>query len=57
MLSIFCYSGFILTKILIIGEYLEKYSRYLTDVIYFFLGLYILWESGTILHVWNLILI
>lgn len=55
MLSIFCYLGFVLTKIPVIGEYLERYSRYLTGIIYFFLGLYILWESGTLVHLWNFI--
>lgn len=50
MLSIFCYIGFVLTKIPVISEHLERYSRYLTGIIYFYLGLYILWESGTLLQ-------
>ncbi|MFT8669500.1 MAG: cadmium resistance transporter [Liquorilactobacillus hordei] len=50
MLSLFCYIGFLLTRIPFLAEFLEKYSRYLTGVIYSGLGVYILWESGTLTH-------
>lgn len=55
MMTLFCYLGYLLSKIPTIGNILEKWSRYITAVVYIGLGIYILWESGTLTHLIQLL--
>ncbi|XRJ97450.1 cadmium resistance transporter [Latilactobacillus sakei] len=50
MLSLFCYVGYLLIKIPKVAEILERYGMYITAVVYIGLGLYIMFESGTVQH-------
>lgn len=45
-----CYAGYRLTRIRYISETLERYERIIVPVVYITLGLYIMIESGTIMH-------
>lgn len=51
MLSLFCYVGYLLIKIPKVAEILERYGMYITAIVYIGLGLYIMFESGTIQHI------
>lgn len=50
MLSLFCYVGYLLIKIPKVAEILERYGMYITAIVYIGLGLYIMFESGTVQH-------
>lgn len=47
MLTIFCYFGYLLVKVPVIANLLEKYGRWITAAVYILLGIYIMLESGT----------
>lgn len=50
MLSLFCLAGYYLVKLPMVALTLERWGRYITALIYSGIGLYILYESGTIAH-------
>lgn len=50
MLTIFCYLGYLLTKIPHVAAILDRWGGLITGVVYIALGLYILFEAGTIQH-------
>ncbi|KRK78724.1 cadmium binding protein [Companilactobacillus nodensis DSM 19682 = JCM 14932 = NBRC 107160] len=50
MLTIFCYIGNLLVRIPKVADLLEKWGRYITAIVYIFIGTGILLESGTFAH-------
>lgn len=53
MISLFCLTSLLLSKIPLVANLLERFGDYITAFVYIWLGLYILWESGTLMHFLN----
>ncbi|MCT3399900.1 cadmium resistance transporter [Lentilactobacillus hilgardii] len=51
-MTLFCYLGYLLSKTPTIAHILENWSRYMTAVVYIGLGSHILWENGTLTHIY-----
>ncbi|MCI1892153.1 MAG: cadmium resistance transporter [Schleiferilactobacillus harbinensis] len=51
MLTLFCLSGYLISRIPKVAGALEQYGRYVTAVVYILIGLDVLWDGGTLQHI------
>ncbi|HAT54771.1 MAG TPA: permease [Lactobacillus sp.] len=50
MLTLFWLAGYWLVRIPSVANFLNRWSRYITGIVYVSLGFYIMWDSGTLSH-------
>lgn len=54
MLTLFCATGLLLSRIPQIAHLLDRYGRYITAAVYCLIGFGVLWEGGTVQHLLHL---
>lgn len=54
MLTLFCATGLLLSRIPQIAHLLDCYGRYITAAVYCLIGFGVLWEGGTVQHLLHL---